>query len=408
MPDFVDNCAGYSAVTGTADYLMSTTGTGLHLRPDQALTDAQEVAYYAIGTSNGVDAFESGVATWDDSENTLVVGTITNSSNGGGKISWDAGDKTIYIVSSADMLTDMELMTEGATKKILTPAERAAIAAVVSADELDAAAQLDGTEIIPGLQSGSGVGITAQQIAGNPLTALRGLNLDRSRHYSNFSNTPIAFDSATSGTMFGAEPYEIYTSGTTGAKVQQGIGLFALPMCLLWTGTTTTGYAAIRNGANLYAFDPTKEATETSTVVFGLVLPATEAYACQWGFINNTAGPVVAPLQGIYFKYDAASGNIFGCVRSNVAESSVDTGVTVVMYSSYVCTWVYDPINLKTLFYVNDNAPVEILNSTRVVQTTQLLAPVHRIHKSAGTTSPVLAVQHHAYNLQTARLENYS
>lgn len=280
--------------------------------------------------------------------------------------------------------------------------------AQVGIADLDPATTLTGTELVPIDQGGTGKRLTTQQISGDPLRDARGLNRDRVRHYSNFSNTPIAFESATTGTMFGIEPYEIYTSGTTGAKAQQGVGVFTAPMCILWTGTNSAGYAAIRNGANLYAFDPTKEATETSTAIFGLVLPATEAYAAHWGFINNIAGPVVAPLQGIYFKYDAASGNIFGCVRSNVAESSVDTGVAVVMYSSYVCKWVYDPVNLKTLFYVNGNAPVEILNSTRVVQTGQLLAPVHRIAKSAGTTSPVLAVQHHTYNLQTAQLANYS
>ena len=148
MPDFVDNTAGYSEVTGTADYLMTTTGTGYHLRLDQALTDGQQVAYYAIGTSNGVPAFESGVSNWDDSENTLVVDTITNSSNGGGKISWDAGTKTIYIVhNSASMVntTDTRLVA-------------------VDSSDLDPAAALDRSEIVAIDQGGDGVQTTVGDI----------------------------------------------------------------------------------------------------------------------------------------------------------------------------------------------------------------------------------------------------
>lgn len=147
MPDFVDNTAGFSIITGTADYLMTTTSTGKHLRLDQALTNGQQVAYYAIGKSNGADAFESGIGTWQSSGTTLVRGTITNSTNGG-TISWDAGTKTIYIVhNSASMVntTDTRLVA-------------------VDSSDLDPAAALDRSEIVAIDQGGDGVQTTIGDI----------------------------------------------------------------------------------------------------------------------------------------------------------------------------------------------------------------------------------------------------
>lgn len=105
MLKLVDNCAFISAVPGTDDYLMSVTGTGRHLRPDQVLTDQDEVSYYAVYEDASEDGFEAGVGVWNDTLSTLEVSTITSSSNNGAKVSWLSGNKIVYIVASTESLT---------------------------------------------------------------------------------------------------------------------------------------------------------------------------------------------------------------------------------------------------------------------------------------------------------------
>ena len=402
MPDFVDNTAGYSEVTGTSDYLMTTTGTGLHLRLDQALVDAQEVAYYAVGTSNGVDAFESGVGTWDDSENTLVVGTITNSSNGGGKISWDAGDKTIYIVSSADMLTDMELMTEGATKKILTPAERAAIAAVVSADELDAAAQLDGTEIIPGLQDGSGVGITTQQISGSPLTDARSLAKDRSKGYSNFSKIRgVGYTSADAGVL-DLEPFKVHQSGA-GASIIQAHGVLGEMSIIGSTGTTTTGYSAITH-LEWHKFDPAKE-MDFRVKIAPIQLPtAGQNYTLQIGFVSGA--PALA-THGMYFQLDETNTKWQAIVRNTGVSAATPTTVDATALGVVDLRVHYDPSVLSTKFYINGTLAATTLNTTKVVPTDTQMETTISIRKSALTTAASYVAQHLSFDCEKTALVNF-
>ena len=226
MPDFVDNTAGYSEVTGTADYLMTTTSTGKHRRLDQALTDGQQVAYYAIGTSNGADAFESGIGTWQTSGTTLIRGTITTSTNGG-TISWDAGEKTIYIVANSATLVNTE------DERLLA----------LDYGELNPAESLDGEELIAASQDGDGVSLTAQQISGNPVTNMLGLNLDRRRGFSDFSRTKSTY-TATTNELYGQEPYLVNHAGT-GSTIVAGNAITGYDSVFLVVGTDTNGNAGI-------------------------------------------------------------------------------------------------------------------------------------------------------------------
>lgn len=316
MPDFVDNTAGYSEVTGTADYLMTTTGTGLHLRLDQALVDAQEVAYYAVGTSNGVDAFESGTATWDDSENTLVVDTITNSSNGGGKISWDAGDKTIYIVAnSATMVNtaDPRLVSE-------------------DVDDLTPATYVDGTEKAAFSQGGAPVSLTPEQIAGSPITMQMSHARDKNRSFTNFSALSPTYNSGiVSGVAMDLEPFLIYTSGTD-ATVFNARLVFNNPYVLSSTGSTTTGRACIAHkDAPLLSNAGSRDFDCRQTVVQAPPLTGNE-FIAQFGFINSV--PEIAVFgshRGVFFELTVASLNWqarwISATAGVINNRTVDTGV---------------------------------------------------------------------------------
>lgn len=403
MPDFVDNTAGYSEVTGTADYLMTTTGTGLHLRLDQALVDAQEVAYYAVGTSNGVDAFESGTATWDDSENTLVVDTITNSSNGGGKISWDAGDKTIYIVfNSATMVNtaDPRLVSE-------------------DVDDLTPATYVDGTEKAAFSQGGDPVTMTAQQILGNPIRQQLGHDKTKNKSFSNFTKLSKTFFAAdgSSGVAAGLEPFLCYASGTGSAVAN--LQLFTQVSAMtVSTGTTTTGRACLEHIEYPILYLPTLyDRDYRKTIVMGLVLPTAgvEEYTLQCGFSSNA--PEITTLGsglGVFFELKTGDTNWHAVWISHTSGAAnyrrVDTGIPATINGVYtlrihLVSHPTDVAERKAYFYIDGDLVASILHNdtgVTVMPTATRLSMLEVIKKSAGTTQSTITVNAHYSEIENA------
>ncbi len=389
MPDFVDNTAGYSEVTGTSDYAMTTTSTGRHRRLDQALTNGQQVAYYAIGTSNGVDAFESGIGTWQSSGTALVRGTVTNSTNGG-TISWDAGTKTVYIVANAATLVN-------------TADERLDSTGI---DELDPGTTPDGTEIAHFLQDGDGVSLTAAQIQGDPVRQRRGHGLNYLRGYSNFSKTLPTF-SGTNGAICGLEPYISYFSGT-GASVVQFAGFLYVNSLGLLTGTTTTGYAAIQHLEYPNTFDPNKHWECIFQGGFNGVLPNVEASTAQIGFTG--AAVTALATGGMYFEATEASPNWWAVVRANPANvTKKDTGVAYTNDTDIRFKVVFDPTPdpKETRFYINETLVATTIPSERIVALFTLLQMTAQIRKTAGTTAAGMAFTDHSYAIETAELVGF-
>jgi hypothetical protein len=402
MPDFVDNTAGYSEVTGTADYLMTTTGTGLHLRLDQALVDAQEVAYYAVGTSNGVDAFESGVAAWDDSENTLVVGTITNSSNGGGKISWDAGDKTIYIVAnSATMVNDDDprLVSE-------------------DVDDLTPGTAPTGVEKFATTQDGDPVYLTAQQIAGNPIRQQLGHSKKVNASFSNFTKLSKTFSApdGSSGVAAGLEPFLCYASGTGSGVVNLQL-VTPVSSLAVSTGTTTTGRACLEHIEYPILYLPTLyDRDYRKTISMGGVLPTGgQDYTLQCGFSSNA--PEIATLGsglGVFFELKTGDTNWHAVWISHTSGAAnyrrVDTGVPATIAGIYTLRvhLVSHPTTgaeRKALFYIdgelvatireNDGGHTSMAAGTR-------LSMLEVIKKAAGTTQASISVLAHYSEIENA------
>ena len=388
MPDFVDNTAGYSEVTGTSDYAMTTTSTGRHRRLDQALTNGQQVAYYAIGTSNGVDAFESGIGTWQSSGTALVRGTVTNSTNGG-TISWDAGTKTVYIVANAATLVN-------------TADERLDSTGI---DELDPGTDPDGTEIAHFLQGGYGVSLTTEQVMGRPVQHMRGHGCNYLRGYSDFSRTLPTF-SATNGAICGLEPWIAYFSGTA-ASVLQYAGFLGLNGLGLNTGTDTTGYASIQHLQYPTIFDPNKN--YQCIYKGGLQsLPSVEAFTAQIGFTTVATALATA---GMYFEASEASANWQAVVRANsgAGVTKKDTGVALAVDTNKRFKIVFDPTSEanEARFYINEVLVATTLGTERLVPALTGLQMAAQIRKTAGTTAAGMAFTDHSYAIQTAELAGF-
>lgn len=389
MPDFVDNTAGYSIITGTADYLMTTTSTGKHLRLDQALTNGQQVAYYAIGTSNGADAFESGIGTWQSSGTKLVRGTVTNSTNGG-TISWDAGTKTVYIVANAATMVN-------------TADERLDSTGL---DELDPGTTPDGTEIAHFLQDGDGVSLTTQQILGDPVRAERTHGLNYLRGYTGFHRTTAAY-LGTNGAQWGGEPWVARFSGTS-ASVNTA-KLLGVRGVLMSTGSDTNGYAAIEHmqAPNLFNFGYSMETTFKGGFNTAL-LPTVEACTAQLGFVNTMTALATA---GFYFEATEASPNWFAVVRASGANvTRKDTGVAYTTDYTKRFKVVFDASDLeelKFLFYINEVLVATTLNSERIPPALTSLYMAAQIRKTAGTTAAGMAFTDHSYAIETAELVGF-
>ena len=375
MPDFVDNTAGYSEVTGTADYLMTTTSTGKHRRLDQALTDGQQVAYYAIGTSNGADAFESGIGTWQTSGTTLIRGTITTSTNGG-TISWDAGEKTIYIVANSATLVNTE------DERLLA----------LDYGELNPAESLDGEELIAASQDGDGVSLTAQQISGNPVTNMLGLNLDRRRGFSDFSRTKSTY-TATTNELYGQEPYLVNHAGT-GSTIVAGNAITGYDSVFLVVGTDTNGNAGILRAGSTGAivFDPAEEFVVTWKVSTAL-LDGTNNGTIQIGFVNDF--PALCS-RGMYFEHTGASSNWFACHTNSFNTQRYDTGIAVNSTIQTVFRVHYDPSDLSAKYYIDG---VLAWTTTRSIIIGTPLQMAVTVRKSAGASPPAVFASMHSFDV---------
>ncbi len=128
MSQYTDNTAGTTLSTGTDDYVV-TGDLDTFVPVADGLTDGAEYTAKVqfADAADGAD-YELVVGTWDLGAGTFSRDTILKSSNNNLIVDWAAGTKRMDIVASSQMLGDMELMNDGATKKYLTVAERTNIA----------------------------------------------------------------------------------------------------------------------------------------------------------------------------------------------------------------------------------------------------------------------------------------
>jgi len=428
-----DNIAGYSLTVGTADMVITDSVDGYDPIIGN-VTNGAAVSYKIQMFDNGFGSdYETGTGTWNSGIATISRAVVKTSSNGGALVDFPAGQKVVFLVDDYDSIQSMATKFETSNAKIMTAAERAAIAALgdaadldvgtiagtvaagddarfgsVDYGDLDPAATLDGTEIVAVDQGGDGVQTTVQDIAGDPLIAKRGHALASVRGYSDFSNTRNNMSITTDNTLCDLEPWYVLTNAAAGAGVSQFAWLGSQAFILL-TGTTTTGRTAIVSTQYTNLFDPTLSMDQRFKGGVS-ALPSVESYTIQIGFLEALPGLATG---GMYFQLSAASANWRAIVRDDGVETSsnLDTGVVGSIDNSpanqKVFRIFYDAAEEETKFYIQGTLVATITNATRVLDTGTALQMAISIIKSAGTTSAGYAVSQHSYDLQQAPLELY-
>ena len=127
MSALINNKAGVSNTTGTGDPVLdvgaSVNGHGL-IVGNVPTTSA--VPYYRTNADKTL--WEDGECDWNATTRTLENRVISDSSASGAAVTF-TGETSVYFTANVNAVADMENKTEGATKKILTQAERDAITA---------------------------------------------------------------------------------------------------------------------------------------------------------------------------------------------------------------------------------------------------------------------------------------
>lgn len=389
MPEIILNAAGITRTTGTAN--PTITGDTGKSGSFSYIPDGTEIAYYRRYSSNK-PGFENCTGIWRavaaaGSIGYIERGSVEKSSNGGSAVVWGVGEQIIDVTITPDMIVaddDPRLDT-------------------VAVGELGADATTDGTETWIAEKGGEGVDLNAEQVLGDPVHQKRGHKRIYRKDYCDFHKVPASFF-GTNGGQCGAEPWLSRFSGT-GALVATAKSL-TLNGLILTTGTDTNGYAVIEHlqSPSLFNFGYSME-----TVFKGgfnnANLPTVEAQTAQIGFVTI---PTALATAGFYFEATEASPNWQAVVRANASNvTKKDTGVAYAQDFTPRFKPVFDALNLRFLFYINETLVATTLNSERIVPALTSLYMAAQIRKSAGSTTAGLFVSDHSYKIQTAELVGF-
>lgn len=366
MTTFVDLVAGTTTTTGTGSYAISGSVDGF--RPFSVVADSTELTVYvSLGSDYElVTGVVSGTGT------TLTRASVIRSSNSDAAVNWGAGTKTMRVVASAAMLKGEELST------------------------LDDADTLDGSELMPVLQSGVASKTTPDDVAGPPVTHMMTHGRDKIRVFSHLLGTPYTFSSSTTGDVWGADMAEIWASGT-GSSVAQGTALlFRYGVAVCSTGTTTSGYGGITSTlAPIFL-------VEASSVFDARILAspshtpgATNDYTAQVGIFTD---PTVVAAQGVFFRGNDSQTNWIAVSKNTGGETTADTGV--VCDTSWHTFRIYYDFNVGNVVYYIDGTQVASLSANFPGVIATHLGGV--IHKTAGTSNRQLRVDSYSLDILDA------
>ena len=156
----------------------------------------------------------------------------------------------------------------------------------------------------------------------------------------------------------------------------------------LYTGTTTTGRAALLTHVDAIQFGNNEWTFETRANVLNLS-DATNAYTVRFGFMDASTGD---PTDGYYFRYTHSvnGGKWEAVMRNNLLETFMDTGETVVAMSSGSPMPRFEIIvsksGLQVTWKINDRV-VATRNASTLTGSSRLTGIGYSIIKSAGTTT---------------------
>lgn len=351
MTTFIDLVAGTSTTTGTGSYAISGSVDGF--RPFSAVADSTEVTVYvSLGSDYElVTGVVSGTGT------ALTRATVHKSSNSDAAVNWGAGTKTLRVVASAAMLEGTDVA------------------------DLDAADPLDGTELVPLLQSGLAVRSTVDDVSGNPVTAMMGHGRGNLQFFSHLMGTPYTFSSSTTGETWGADQAEVWADGS-GASVAQGSALlFRYGIAICSTGTTSSGYAAITATAAPLFLVAASSVFDARFVASASHVPgAVNNFTAQNGLFT---APTAVAAQGVFFRGSNANANWQAVCKNADGETTADTGIAC------DTTWrtfrIYYDFNVGDVVFEIDGTEVASISTSFPG-----IIALHggtSIHKTAGTVN---------------------
>ena len=296
----------------------------------------------------------------------------------------------------------------------------------VPISDLPAATQLDGLELLSGLQDLDTVKMTANEISGNPMTTVTGLGLNSIRGYSQFDNTPSTYSNVTNDTLWGGEPYVALLGGTSASieSAKSSALHFFKPAAILTTGTTSSGHASIastRSPLLWLATPPTSYDTRTSLAVTALGTQ-TQAFKVRSGIFDP--GFLTTPTNAMYFEYHgnndtggAGGSNLYwkACVRItnglNAATVEVYTDVEVQATQAYVLRVIYNAPLEMTQFYIDGELKAVILDSDVGFGFSRTVFALYGLHnqlfKTVGTIERNIHVFRNKFELDFPVIEHY-
>lgn len=259
-------------------------------------------------------------------------------------------------------------------------------------DDADTIADADRLLVIQsGLTKLSEVGDFDQKPADIRLGRARdGINI-----YTSLSNTATLFSTTTSGTQFGAEPFECIV-GSGGSVAQAGAAFFAAGIANCNT-STGNGYSGI-SLVPVLIFDSVHNAFDFRVSAFLSDKPvAANAFNTNIGLVTNVSAS--APTSGIFFRAKTDQPNWFSVTKNLGVETENDTGIalksnTLTPFEAYeVFRVTYDSATGEANFYIGGVLCAGSPHTTNIPQVgagANLFAAA--IRKSAGANNRYLAV----------------
>lgn len=349
----------------------------------------------------GEPGYEFGIARWDATNRRLRPVEIRGSHNGNQKVVWPPGEKLIQITAFSDMLTSMENMVDGPTKKVFTQLDRDKILATTDSGELPNASLLTGNELVTIVQGGVPKNATPNLIAGDPVTAKLGYQKSRSRDFVDLTRLSKSFAVTvpTTDAPLGAEPMILTVVGA-GAAAINFQALTLIPCLAMSTGSTSSGRLCLEHTHYPIFYKPTeRELDVTWTFTTGDTLPVSgQDYVVQAGFLHGVPN---AATMGLYFEQDVRSPNWFAVVRSpdNAHLRRFDTLWALAPSTKYSLRVHYKPEDQETDFYINGVlvATMPHDGGGEVIPTNTRFAMALLIKKNTGSTASSITFLCHSH-----------
>ena len=223
-----------------------------------------------------------------------------------------------------------------------------------SIDSLDAADVLEGDEILPALQTGSGVQVTTSEILGSAMQKLVGYDAQRLSSASLLIDAPDGF-TASDGDLYGTEPIVCKIDNSGSVEKTTG-NVFNYGVALLETNSNGTAYAGVHTSLGIFVAGPESD-THMGFSMMPKQLPTSPQRArCRAGWMQGTGGGTYD--QGMYFESRFGEANWMCVMQGDTSTSEIDSGVAVEAWASAFSEIPrfrlhFSGVDDRTTFYIN-------------------------------------------------------